>query len=435
MTDPGGAAAVAAPAPAQASWSSDVNQWHRQKNYVELPANATSTSRQKALIKTHMGRDYDIISCATKPSASSADLLPADTKAARRLASMSKEDAAAVIAGRSPGHVRRGVERELKHSYHAYDVVTHKLAYGVDEQAAASRFPPERKRGVRSAGVHQDRTFDLVSNTALYGRERDFEEEQRKRSVHRPRLSPRQRQTDIVSHRFKHDHEERLAAQQEENRRRLAARKKPTDFNPVVAQWCDPAVEARERAKQAQKLDETREAVRNHTYRVSSLVRHSEGHAVDFLTGKVHNPEFLLEINKRQARGMMQRTKLRQEFDHRRDVEEAVRETDVNLVLARYHPSKRPECVGGEKAPSTLARLEASMRTKPATTSSVYLSEGPRTSHERVLNVKPSEVAAAASTYEGRRKLILPTIEKAAGNVLRREELVSVLRKPASSQP
>lgn len=403
------------------SWSSDIANYRREKHYgvntINSNAESVTVPRPRLARTSQDTRDFDIITGSTKPEA----ILTRSKRVVRDAPSTEEAIARATSAQR--------VGKALSHSYHAFDIVNHKPAYGMSPQEANGRFPADRHRGVRSIGEYAPKTFDLVSNTALYGREAEFEAEEKARLVHHPRFPPRQRQTDIVSHEFLVNHEERFARQQEANKKLLESRKKPTDFNPVLQTWNDSSVEAKAQANKLRKDEDLRDAVKNHTYKVSSLVRHSEGHAVDFLTGTVHNPEFLLEIEKHRARGMLQRTMLRQEFDHRRDMEEAVRDVDANLVLNRRHASKRPEICGGEKVPSTLARLEASMQTKPAVQTSVYLAEGPRTSHERVLNVKPSEVAAAANTFEGRRKLILPTLEKAAGRPLRREELISVLRK------
>lgn len=404
-----------------AAWASEIDSFRKTKNTVDESIAGSAPRRLQPALNSHMGRDYDIVSFTAK---NTSNVVPESNKAKRALS-------AAQIAGQSPEHVQRGVDRALKRSHHGFDCVTHKPVYGLSEQAAQQQFPPERHRGVRAVGDHHGgrRNFDLVSNTALHGREADFEREQKAMNHHVPRYAPRERQTDIVTHRFKINHESREWAQKQELKRKLDARLKPTDFNPVVGQWRDRDVEEGQRAEAQRKESELRDSVKNHTFKVSELVRRSEGHAADALTGQVHNPEFLLEIERRQARGRMQRTRARQEYEHRRDLEEAVREVDAQLVLQRHHPSKRPEFAGGLPPPSTLARLEAAMASKPAKPSDVYLAEGPRTTHERVLCVKPSEIAAAANTYEGRKKLILPTLEKAAGKPMRREELISVLRK------
>lgn len=401
-----------------AAWASEIESFRKVKNTI-VEKSAPTPQRLPLALNSHMGRDYDLISCAPR---NNTNVVPEANKAKRNLSPDQ-------IVGKSKEHIERGRDRFFQHSYQAFDAVTHKPVYGLSEADASSKFPAERKRGVRSVGEHHERNFDLISNTALAGRESKFADEKKSLETHHVRYAPRQRQTDIVSHRYKQDHEAREAAQKELTRQKLEARKKETDFNPVLGQFCNRTVEEKKRDEHDKKEAEIRDAVKNHTYKVSNLVRHSEGHAVDYMTGRVHNAEFLLAIEKQGARGRMQRTKLRQEFEHRRDLEEAVREVDVQLVLQRHHPSKKPEFAGGEKPPSTLARLDAAMQSKPAKASDVYLAEGPRTTHERVLNTKPSEVAAAASTYEGRRKLILPTLEKAAGNPLKREELISVLHK------
>jgi hypothetical protein len=270
----------------------------------------------------------------------------------------------------------------------------------------------------------------------MVGMERQYRGEDEAERARLARLVPRfQRQTDIISHRYYHRHDERVADDQARLQATIERKliDSGADFNPVTQRF-DDQTEQRDAAARGARDAELRDSVKKHTYRVSTLVERSEGHALDIVTSAVHNPQFVLDLDKRRERGVLQRVELRQRWEQQRDVEAAVQDVDATRRLNRFHPSKKPEWAGGSVVdpPTTKERLEAALTTKPVAASDAFREEGPRTTHERVLNAAPSVMNVAVATYEGRRTLLLPTLDRAAGRPVQRADILRSLKHSSS---
>jgi hypothetical protein len=365
-------------------------------------------------------RDYNIVTC------SEAD--PALTASRQARAAQEAAD-----------HVTRATERSLKKGYHCYDVVTMQPRYGVDETTVSAIGGNQEPRGKRIHPPEPFVSYDIVTNQAVAGREHIKDDA-------RPRKEPSKnrpvRATNVLNHQYTEDNDNKVRAEEQAVQQRIArAVDNGRAFNPITQQFNDASREITERRAKCDSEEQRRELVRTHTYNTSGIVKRSEGHAFDIVTNHVYNPDMVLALDRRDATGVPQRAALRQQWEQRRDVEEAIRDADVDRALRRVAKERLQDSVSHGydvlsnqpfvqvdqadtktkphllsltetlRQPSAIERLGQTLQPKPITTTTVVREDGPRTTSERLFNSIDSRTAGAAS-FSGRQQLVLPTLEK-----------------------
>lgn len=404
------------------SWAADVNAYVNQKSHT-APAMEPMVryARRDGAGRRRENREYDIVSCAFKNEAT------VQKDRAR------KQD-------ETRAHITKAVERDLSKVHHCYDIVTMAPKYGVDEATVSTVGGNQEPRGKRIQQPEPFINYDIVNHERVKGREHIRDDNRPKKSG-APKPRP-ERQTNILNHQYLKDHEER-AARDDATLRAKIDRAVDNDraFNPITQQFNDAAQEQATRAEKIAYEEERRELVRTHTYNTSGIVKRSEGHAFDIVTNHVYNPDMVLRLDQRDATSIPQRAALRQKWEHERDVEEAMRDADVDRALKRVAKQRLQDSVSHGhdiitnepfvrvdvedtktkphlltlskelRVPSTMEQLTASMEVKPVKHTHVLRTEGPRTTTERLFNV-PDDKSAATNTFTGRQQLLLPSLDK-----------------------
>jgi len=260
-----------------------------------------------------------------------------------------------------------------------------------------------------------------------------------------------QRNYDIVAHVFMS--EEARNEQLLKDQRRLKPLLGPVSaLNPITATYHFRGEELNAVESARQLADKKRHSVSTHTFPVSETVGKSEGHAYDIVAHRVFNPDSLLVLEQHAMRGVPQRANLRMQWEHERDVDEAVADSNHRRALARVSDERQKELmrrghnilnlknfglsfdeeragvtvdsvIAGEtvRPPLSMATLEkgsvattlhtASMPPKWSPTATTF-PDGPRPTAMRVLQTTAPSTAQVTHTYDGRLKLILPTVDK-----------------------
>lgn len=336
-------------------------------------------------------------------------------------------------------HIDAARKRQMAKAHHCYDIVTMEPLCGIADAVVTAAGGNQELRGKRIS--KQDRSaIDAITHLPPPGREAPpLPVVARGRKRHDVAASARP--FSIVSHQYRADADAKEAAAASALTNAVAAAAlSDRNFNPVTQQFNDARVEEEARVARRNHDFDTVEKVKSHTYKTSRIVKRSEGHAFDIVTNHVYNPEMVLALDRQQAVGLLQRSQLQQQWRHRRDAEEAVRHADADRSLNRISTRRLEEstighgydiladAAGAKEGPSerlatrrppgggsTYDTLKASMEVRPPRTTDVIRAEGPRTTHERLFHVPSSDLNNAADTFAGRRQLLLPTLERAAG--------------------
>ena len=269
---------------------------------------------------------------------------------------------------------------------------------------------------------------------------------QAKLDVKRARREREEHGFNIVNHEYLKDHDAKVVQDRERevNRINAVAMATGSAYNPLTTKYRLEDEEAKQVLKQQMKEEKARREYANHTYKVSNIIGQSDGHAFNLITNEVCNPECTLAIDRHHIKGMPQRAALRDEWEHRRDEDEAKAEKAARLALNRINVAQRVAEVESRghdilsnrpfattlgsscnasnstkplvpmeslKAQTALERLEGLQIAKKEPTSSLVRPEGPRTSHERVFVNPPTGVVAVTSSKDERQRLLLPVLQ------------------------
>jgi hypothetical protein len=416
------------------SWGEDLQRYQAQKHHapvIERQEHYTRKSKGLHLDKTGT-RDFDIIS-NTIPN-------PA-----------TRESFHSTQARLTETHIKRGIAKEMSAANHGYNILSMQPRFGMSDDAIRTMGGNQEQRGKRMFDIPEN--YHIITMEPKRQEVLDAEVAEAEKAIRRTSRRPR-RATNIVNHRYLVDNDNRAAADEEERRRRLdIIADASSKFNPVSGKFRRLETEEADLLKKSSAEAKQREVVANHTYQVSTLVGRSEGHAYDIVCNHLYNPDYVLNLERERSRGIPQRAKLRQEWEQQRDVDEAMREDDarraesrtkperINEVLRRGHEllSNKPFGLSQEEvraagieedAPvkeatirpvkplsvlnqrSVLERLEDSAKNREWRETQVLRETGPRTTTERVFHSAPSRSMLGVSTFEGRSKLLLPTLEK-----------------------
>lgn len=449
--------------PKYASWADEINDYARQKAQSAPQLEPVKRYSRKAAAGRHQdARDYDVVTCvATSPQM--AEVLKARD------------------AEQQSAQISRAISKELSSTGRGYDVVTMQPKFGLSDadvaaMAAATGESAAPRKNKKFHPAQYD--FNILTNQSLptsdskdndassaanaSSPKRKAGEEE---NVKKRRPLP-QRQTNIINHQYIHDHDQRVA----EDDKKLADRiflvaSRANRFNPISGKFTNVDEEAAAQQEQQRQEAVRREKVESHTYRVSGIVARSEGHAFDIVTNQVYNPHYVLKLEQNNAKGVVQRASQRQTWEYQRDVEEAIRDNDVQRALNRvsderlkeqqrrghhvltnqpFGLSRQEEASGASVDPtlgksqarpalpmatlrteSVMERLHRATEPRALTTSAVLRDSGPRTTYERVFNAPPTPIAATISTFKGRQELLLPTIDKCKSGPKLRQQFAS----------
>jgi hypothetical protein len=402
------------------SWAEAMQDYVREKSHTAPPMEPVQRfSRSDGAGRRRYAREYDIVTCGAT---------------ADRVEQQQQQR-----AQQTADHVTRAMDKSLKKAYHCYDIVTMEPKYGVDGSTVAAMGGNQEPRGKLIQAGQQFVNYDIVTNERVAGREHIPDERGIRNVISKNRPT---RVTNILNHQYIQNHDERVQQDQHAVQARIdRAVDNGRAFNPISQQYNDATREMAARHDKAAYEEHRRELVRTHTYKTSGIVKRSEGHAFDIVTNHVYNPDMVLALDRRDMTSIPQRATLRQQWEHRRDAEEAVRDADVNRALRRVAKERLQDSVShgydvltnqpfvqvdqaDTKTKPHLVTLAASLRdpsameklthtlTKKATApTEAVRSEGPRTTSERVFGVVDPRLAAG-STFVGRQQLLLPTLEK-----------------------
>jgi hypothetical protein len=321
----------------------------------------------------------------------------------------------------SSDHVTKAMNKGLAQSYHCYDVVTMAPKYGVAEATVLAVGGNMEPRGKRIEVQDAHIGYHPIHNGLIDG----LEHLPDPRVVKPPRRDKVMRQTNILNHTYVDNHDAKTAADEQAIQRAVEqATTCGRDFNPITQTFTDAQAEANAVRDKGNADSQQRHVVKTHTYGTSGIVKRSEGHAFDIVTNHVYNPDMVLTLDKKNCAGMLQRVALRQKWEYQRDVEEAVRDTDVQRSMNRISAVRVQQLAGDNggkpratstlvsSKPTAMSTLTSSLKTKPTHHNEVLRESGPRTTYERMFNASAGEKSNHVSTFAGRQQLLLPTIEK-----------------------
>lgn len=431
-----------------ASWGESLKDYVQEKCHTAptIPTDPRYTRKTKATLQpeTVVPRSYDIISN---------DLLDASSRDRVKQAELQ-----AVAA-----HVKRGVAKEMRAGQHGYNIISMEPRYGMKADVVEQLSEGARPRATGKRAFNEYSDYNVVTMQPNYSHVVDREEQEREKLYLKKAASRRTtRPSDLLSGRYKENHEARAAAEEDALRTRLhQIADQSSSYNPISCHYRQEAKELEAREAQTVREERQREVVQNHTYKASPLVSRSEGHAYDILGDHIHNPQYVYNLQRKEATGVPQRAALRQKWEQQRDVDEVLREHESNRALARVSAERTKEqlrrghemlsnkpfglsreeeaAMGGRKAVDP-AVLEATFRPlqpmsvleKPtvmtklrnaaggeqnkqlSSTTEVLREAGPRTTQERVFHSAPSHAALSVSTFDGRTDLLLPKLKSPA---------------------
>jgi hypothetical protein len=413
-----------------ASWAEDLNNYVKQKCHTAPPLVPIVRFTRKG-VHPEVPRQFNILTNAA-----------ASEEAAIRFEEQLRLN--------SEKHVKRGIAREMSAANHGYNIISMQPRYGMSVEAVDQMGGNQEPKGKRS---HPEYTkYNVITMEPNYSEvlEEERKENEKKHAARQPR---HQRERNIISHRYVADHETRAERDETENRNRVnLIANSLAGYNPVTCKYRHKDIEDADVRSRREREEHQREVVSHHTYKVSGIVGRSEGHAYDVVSNELYNPGFVLRVQQEAMRGVPQRAFLRQAWEYQRDVEEAVRDADADRAARRISHERelaiqrrgydvicnkpfglsRAEEIAGKEADPIVAhesvrpnlpmdllrqksiteQLEENAKPKEWFSSTVLRQSGPRTSYERVFNVPPSEALGETATFEGRRRLILPALEK-----------------------
>jgi len=402
-----------------ATWAEDVTAHNVRKNFTAPPL----APMQRFVRKDGEGR---------RREDRGINIVTGQARSAAVMAATEAEKKAAVE------HVTAAMNAELARTPHAYDIITMKPRYGVPEDVVASLGGNQEHRGKRVGRRDPFVNYDILTNT----KKPELAHIPDNDRVHKPHANAaKRRETNILSHQFVTDHERRQKERDAAVHADVEARAmNGREFNPITQQYNDAQreMDARKHAKAADVAK--REAVRTHTYDIAGIVKRSDGHAFDIVTGHVYNPDMVLKLDKDNSVGLLQRAALRQKWEYQRDIEEAVRETDVARVMNRVSQKRVAEvkdrgydilttrpfvevdvpksktkpwlCEPTPKPASAVAVLAKSQEPRGPVSYDVLREEGPRSTYERVFNASANAGTVDVSSFHGRQRFLLPTLDK-----------------------
>lgn len=425
-----------------ASWGESLKEYVHEKCHTApaIPTEPRYTRKSKATLhpESVVPRTFDIISN---------DLHDVTSR------ERAKQEELQQVAA----HVKRGVTKEMRAGQHGYNIISMQPRYGMKAEVVEQLSEGARPRAMGKRSYAEYSEYNVVTMQPNYQYVLDREAKEQEQLYAKKAASRRTiRQTDIISQRYRVDHEARAQAEDDALRHRLhQVAEQSSSYNPISCKYRRVDHEEREQAKQAAKEETQRELVQNHTYKASPLVSRSEGHAYDILGDHIHNPQYVYNLQRKEATGIPQRAALRQQWEQQRDVDEVLRDHESKRALARVSAERTNEqlrrghellsnkpfglsreeeaAVGGRKAMEP-AVLEATFRPlKPMkvlekrsvmdtlrsaasanaewTSTEVLREAGPRTTQERVFHTAPSAPALAVSTYTGRTEHLLPKLD------------------------
>ena len=415
------------------SWADDLNTYVKQKSHAVVPVVSLHRYSRGAGGPPNT-REYNILTNEQhKDDASTAYVRSQQAKAEEQ--------------------VKRAIAKEMRTANHGYNIVNMSPKYGMSEEAVEliGKGCGEHHKGkmiLPTPGATNAHPFA----TEFVG---DAPHEELPRQTRKPR---NQRPTNIVSHRYIHDHEKRTAEETENLRHRLEVKALvDAPFNPLTGRFRSLDAELAAQNATADKEARQRMLVDSQLFKVSKVVGRSEGHSYNILASDVVYCEGkLVEAEAQKVRGVPQRAMLRQAWEHQRDADEALRETDARRALARtrdervkelmrrghdaitnqpFGLSRGEEAAGAVSAvagadtarppmpmsslkqPSVMDVLAKSLTATSMHSTEVLRAVGPRSTHERVFHNATAAPAAgsissAPYTYDGRRTLLLPSLAK-----------------------
>lgn len=345
--------------------------------------------------------------------------------------------------------VKRAITKELRSANHGYNILSMAPKYGMSEEALATiggklnvRAGVEIKGGKMCLPV-PGASYQHPFATEFVGEGSPKSEERRQ-----PRHPKPQRPTNIITHRYVVNNDERVEAERAALLHRLEVKAVVmAPQNPLTGTFRD--LDAELAAQEATAVKEG--MLRSFTAPQSMRTR-----------GQIVTVPPVVSTDGLNACGLPQRAALRQTWEHQRDADEALRETDGSRVLARTNPERvleqmrrghdaisnlpfglsRSEIAAGnlsavagadvarplmpmsslqqpsltERLKGTCPRPVTSTVAAEAAVTQVLRAEGPRSTHERVFNNVASANADSQSrltyTYDGRRAILLPTLSK-----------------------
>ena len=346
-------------------------------------------------------------------------------------------------------HFHRAVDAHLKKpTSRTYNILTMEGVYGREVDSKDGDGTGMKKGGEGKRIDAQSNNFTDTAQYALHAAcfttPPPTPRSVAKAEAKRARREKGNHEFNIVNHEYLKDHDVKTARDRENEIIRVnTVALQGGTYNPLTTKYRHGDEEAEHVARQKAKEEKTRREFENHTYKVSNIIGQSDGHAFNIVTNEICNPDCTLSIERRHIRGMPQRAKLRDEWEHRRDEDEARAELAAKLALAKTNVNQRmaeiesrghdiisnrpfatstgpTSCalnatkplvpVESLKAQTTWERLEGLQEVPEVKTSSLVRSAGPRTTHERVFVNPPSAISVATSSKEERQRLLLPVL-------------------------
>ena len=325
-------------------------------------------------------------------------------------------------------HYEKSMTRSLKQSRHQYNVLNMQPNFDLTSLEVDSRGGNQETKGKSIDPRMSVTEVQFAVKPDCYARE----------AAKPPTRKDwgKKNEYNIVSHTFTGNHMVRAVLEQQrakEGVNNIAAN--ICSYNPLTTKYRNAEVETTRCAIEDSKKASLRTSVAQYTHKVPTLIQRSDGHAFDILSGATHNPNLILEIDHRTMRGIPQRAELRQQWEHKRDIDDAVRVVDQQRALHRISTNRVAEqtdrghdilsneplthkdssAVPTKRESALFTTLQAAASPRLWTTTELVRTTGPRSSHERVFLGTTTEMNTCIATFEGRKKLLLPSIESVGG--------------------
>jgi len=321
--------------------------------------------------------------------------------------------------------IERGKEKALSSTQHGYDIVTCTPRYGLSEEVVKKMGGNQNPAGKRSSKREPYVSYNILNNVVVEKYKHIQEPPERHKGMSE---NSHQRDFNVLTHIYHKDNEQRKA-QETEKVLRAARAQVATRLNPLVGQFYNLDVEESEREKHTKAEEKIRkEVLVDRTFPAKGNIAKSEGRSYDIIQNKVLHGEGVEKFERLERVPVAVKAALRQKWEWRRDVDEALDTLAREKVLHRYQTQARrrgevshgyniissaplPKEHTGVLAEPTLAQKLKKTEAKEVPRSNIIFAQRTRTTHEKMFLSEPSEYLAKAHAFNGRQEIITKTAE------------------------
>jgi hypothetical protein len=324
--------------------------------------------------------------------------------------------------GASINAVERGKEKALSATQHGYDIVNNKPRFGIVEERVKAMGGNQESHGKKS---EKDRApyvnYNILNNEVVPKWRHITEAPERHKGMPDHGHT---RDCNVLTHVYNTNDEVKKA--NEKSKILATAQAHVTDrMNPVIGQYYSMDVEDAFRVKKSTADAELRRQVLvDHTFPAKGNIDRSEGRNYDILRNEVIKPEGVKKFEAMERAPVAAKAALRQKWEWKRDVDEAMDTLTRDRSLNRFktEPRQRSEVSHGYDI-VTAELLPVDKRQvlrNPTVAQKLRITEPPampkseiifeartRTTQEKVFQCTPSGALAKAHTFTGRQETIL----------------------------